>query len=392
VAFVSTNSITHGEQPAVLWGQGLWPLNMKIDFAHRTFPWVSEAARGAAVHCVIIGFSDKANAVAPRLWASPDEHGVAAETRPSRINPYLIDAPDVVVQNRREPLDAASQVMVYGSKPTDGGHLSNISTSEAEVIRKSDPIAARYLRSLLGAEELINGVERWCLWLVDAPPGDLRSSEVLRQRVDAVQKMRSASKDKTTRADAATPSLFQKIRQPSATYLAVPSVSSERRRYVPMALVQPTTVANNLLLTVPNASLYTFGVLHGRPFQVWNAAVSGRLKSDMRISAEITYNNYPWPESDEAIRAAIETAAQGVLDARGAHPGSSLADLYDAVAMPPGLAKAHEGLDKAVLTAYSLRPTSSDAEVLTRLFDRFAELSAPLALETAASPKGRQRK
>jgi hypothetical protein len=281
--------------------------------------------------------------------------------------------------------------MVYGSKPTDGGHLSNISTSEAEVIRKSDPIAARYLRSLLGAEELINGVERWCLWLVDAPPGDLRSSEVLRQRVDAVQKMRSASKDKTTRADAATPSLFQKIRQPSATYLAVPSVSSERRRYVPMALVQPTTVANNLLLTVPNASLYTFGVLHGRPFQVWNAAVSGRLKSDMRISAEITYNNYPWPESDGAIRAAIETAAQGVLDARGAHPGSSLADLYDAVAMPPGLAKAHESLDKAVLTAYGLAPSVSDGEVLGALFKRYAELTRSI-LDGSPKPARVSRK
>ncbi len=378
VAFVSTNSITHGEQPAVLWGQGLWPLNMKIDFAHRTFPWVSEAARGAAVHVVIIGFSDRANPVTPRLWASPDDHGVAVESRPSRINPYLIDAPDVVVQNRREPLDPAAQVMVYGSKPTDGGHLSSISTTEAAAIRDSDPIAARYLRPLLGADELINGIERWCLWLVEATPSDLRSSETLRRRVEAVQKMRAESKDKTTRADASTPSLFQKIRQPSTPYLAVPSVSSERRRYVPMALAQPTTVANNLLLTVPNANLYTFGVLHGRPFQVWNATVSGRLESRFRISAEITYNNYPWPVADDASRAAIETAAQGVLDARDAHAGSSLADLYDAVAMPPDLTKAHLDLDKAVLTAYGLKPAATDAEVLSALFTRYEELVAPM--------------
>jgi hypothetical protein len=379
VAFVSTNSITHGEQPAVLWDQGLWPLNMKIDFAHRSFPWVSEAARGAAVHVVIIGFSDKANAVVPRLWASPDEHGVAVESRPMRINPYLIDAPDVVVQNRREPLDAASQVMVYGSKPTDAGHLSTISATEAEVIRESDRIAARYLRPLLGADELINGIERWCLWLVKATPSDLRSSETLRQRVEAVQKMRSASKDKTTRADAATPSLFQKIRQPTTTYLAVPRVSSERRRYVPMALTSPETIANDSLQTIPGANLYTFGVLHGRPFQVWNATVSGRLESRFRISAEITYNNYPWPESDQDIRAAIETAAQGVLDARDAHPSSSLADLYDAVAMPPDLAKAHDQLDRAVLTAYALKPSATDAGILTALFARYEALVAPMA-------------
>ena len=388
VAFVSTNSITHGEQPAVLWGQGLWPLNMKIDFAHRTFPWVSEAARGAAVHVVIIGFSDKANAVTPRLWAAPDEHGVAVESRPSRINPYLIDAPDVVVQNRREPLDSAAQVMVYGSKPTDAGHLSTISATEAEVIRESDQTAARYLRPLLGADELINGIERWCLWLVEATPSDLRSSETLRQRVEAVQKMRSSSKDKTTRADAATPSLFQKIRQPTTTYLAVPRVSSERRRYVPMALTSPKTIANDSLQTIPGANLYTFGVLHGRPFQVWNATVSGRLESRFRISAEITYNNYPWPIGDDATRATIKTAAQGVLDARAAHPGSSLADLYDAVAMPPGLAKAHDQLDRAVLTAYSLKTSATDAEVLSALFTRYEELTAPLAgLMSTKKPK-----
>ena len=377
-AFVSTNSITHGEQPAGLWDQGLWPLNMKIDFAHRTFPWVSEVAGGAAVHCVVIGFSDRGNPAVPRLWASPDGHGVAVESRPSRINPYLIDAPDVIVRNRRAPLDPKSQVMVKGSQPTDDGYLSNITAEEAEVIRASDPVAARYLRPLLGADELINGTERWCLWLVSAAPGDLRESETLRQRVVAVQKMRAESKDKTTRADAATPSLFQKIRQPVTFYLAVPAVSSERRRYVPMALVPPETIATNLLLMIPNANLYTFGVLQSRPFQVWNSTVSGRLESRFRISAKITYNNYPWPIADDATRATIEAAAQGVLDARDGHPGSSLADLYDAVAMPPDLAKAHESLDKAVLSSYGLRPSSNDVEVLAQMFKRYGELADPM--------------
>jgi hypothetical protein len=297
----------------------------------------------------------------------------------SHINPYLIDAPDVIVQNRRAPLDSDSQVMVKGSQPTDDGFLSNITAKEAEAIRASDPVAARYLRPVLGADELINGTERWCVWLVGAQPSDLRTSETLRLRVEAVQKMRAESKDKTTRADAATPALFQKIRQPSTTYLAVPAHSSERRRYVPMALVPAETIATNALLMIPNANLYTFGVLQSRPFQVWNATVSGRIKSDMRISAKITYNNYPWAVANDVMRAAIEMAAQGVLDARGAHPGSSLADLYDAVSMPPDLAKAHESLDKAVLSSYGLRPSSNDAEVLSALFTRYEELVAPMA-------------
>jgi hypothetical protein len=388
-AFVSTNSITHGEQPAGLWAQGLWPLNMKIDFAHRTFPWVSEASDGAAVHCVVIGFSDQGNLVAPRLWTSPDEHGHSTESNPDRINPYLISGSDVVVQNRRAPLDPSAQVMVKGSQPTDDGFLSSITAKEAQVLRASDAVAARYLRPLLGADELINGTERWCLWLVDASPSDLRASEFLRTRVEAVQKMRSESKDKTTRADAATPSLFQKIRQPSTTYLAVPAHSSERRRYVPMALISSETIATNALLMIPKANLYTFGVLQSRPFQVWNATVSGRIKSDMRISAKITYNNYPWPEPDEAIRAAIETAAQGVLDARGAHPGSSLADLYDAVAMPPNLAKAHDQLDRVTLAAYGLQGSSTDAEVLSALFSRYEKLTSPLGFSMTGETKRR---
>jgi hypothetical protein len=388
-AFVSTNSITHGEQPAVLWGQGLWPNGMKIDFAYRTFPWTSEATRAAAVHCVIIGFSGNRVASRPRLWASPDANGGQAELNPRHINPYLIDAPDVVVQNRRQPLDHTTQVMVYGSKPTDNGYLSDLSKTDAESIRTKDPIATRYLRRLIGGHELINNIERWCLWLVDAEPGEIRASDVLSTRVDGVRKMRSQSKDKTTRLDAATPSLFQKIRQPKSRYLAVPQNSSSARKYIPIGYIEPDVIANNKILTIADANLYTFGVLNGIPFQVWNSVVSGRLKSDFQFSIEITYNNYPWPDVDQATRTAIEVAAQGVLDARVAHQGASLADLYGALSMPADLMRAHQDLDKAVLNAYGLKPGATDSEVLSELFSRYELLVAPMA--GAMNKKGKKR-
>jgi hypothetical protein len=259
------------------------------------------------------------------------------------------------------------------------------------LIRQRDPVAARYLRRIYGSIEHLQGVKRWCLWLDGVTPEEIRESIDLNERVAKVKAERSgAAGSKGTAAD--RPSQFADIHQPSSRFLLVPSVSSFARQYIPLSFYDPENIVTNAVFYIENASLYEFGVLQSAPFVLWSRTVSSRLNINFQLSSTFTYNNYPWPEADEAIRAAIDMAAQGVLDARGAQPGSSLADLYDAVAMPPGLAKAHESLDKAVLTAYSLRPTSSDAEVLTRLFDRFAELSAPLALETAASPKGRQRK
>jgi hypothetical protein len=279
--------------------------------------------------------------------------------------------------------------MDYGSKPTDGGHLSDISTDEAEQIRNSDPIAAKYLRKLIGAQELINGEERWCLWLVDAEPGDIRSSPEMVRRVGEVRNMRLASKKQMTKDDAATPHLFQENRQPNTPYLAVPRVSSETRRYVPMALMGPEVIANDALLTVADASLYTFAILHSSVFMVWNAAVSGRLKSDFRVSAEITYNNFPWPD-EPANKTQIEAAAQAVLDARDNHPGACLADLYDALAMPRDLVDAHQKLDREVLTAYGLKPTATESEILANLFTRYSKLTADLFTEEKRK-KGRSR-
>lgn len=377
-AFVSTNSIAQGGQPATLWSQ-LYRLNVGIDFAHQSFAWKSEAPGQASVHCVIVGMSSKPP-TKRILFEYPDIHGQPSVVQAANINAYLIDAPNILVDARRSPIQPGTQEMVNGSKPTDAGFLSDISTEDADQIRASDPIAAKYLRRLIGAQELIQGRERFCLWLVDAPPADLTASLELRRRLEEVRKMRQASKDKQTQKDAATPALFQKIRQPSSDYLVVPSVSSETRRYVPMALVGPEVIANNLVLTIPKASLETFGLLHSSVFMAWNAAVSGRLESRFRISADITYNNFPWPDT-LTNKDKIQVAAQGVIDARANHPGSSLADLYDPLAMPKDLVDAHRALDREVLAAYGLKSNATESEILAELFRRYADLTATLLSE-----------
>jgi len=386
-ALVSTNSITQGGQPATLWRE-LYALGIGIDFAHQTFAWKSEAPGQAAVHCVIIGFSSQPKSK-KTLFKYPDITGDPLQAPASNINAYLLDAPNVLVEARRAPIQSATQPMVNGSKPTDAGHLSDISAEEADHIRSTDPVAAKYLRRLIGAQELIQGQIRYCLWLVDAPQADILSSPELKRRVTEVQKMRQASKDKQTQKDASTPYLFQKVRQPKTDFLVVPSVSSETRRYVPMALFEPETIVNNLVLTLPNATLHTFAILHSSVFMVWNAAVSGRLESRFRISADITYNNFPWPE-DPANKTQIETAAQAVIDARNNHPGASLADLYDPLAMPRDLVEAHQKLDREVLAAYGLKASSTESEILANLFTRYSALTADLLTEE--KPKKSRKK
>ena len=391
IAFVSTNSLSQGQQPPVMW-PALRDAGFDLDFAHRTFDWVSEAKGAAAVHVIILGLSRRPKPAQRALYFYDDLRGQPRTEMVRQINPYLVDAAWVTVSNQRTPLQSSVQVMEKGSQPTDSGLLSNITPAEAVKAREDDLVAAKYLRRVIGAEELINGIERWCLWLDGADPADVRKSAELRRRVEGVQDFRLNSKKAKTREDAQTPHLFQERRQPEFTYLAVPSVSSESRRYVPMALVPPDVIATNLLLTIDNADLFTFGILHGRPFQVWNATVSGRLESRFRISAEITYNNYPWPDMESATRTAIEVAAQGVLAAREAHRGASLADLYGPLSMPADLTRAHQDLDKAVLVAYGLKPAATDAEVLGELFTRYEQLVAPLAAGMTAKPKWRAKK
>ncbi len=370
-AFVSTNSITQGEQPAILFPQ-LAALGVGITFAHRTFQWMNDARGQAAVHCVIVGLSN----VLPkkrRLWSYPDIKGQPVLSEVSNINAYLVDSPDAFVTSRRTPLSPELPPMDFGSMPNDGGHLSKIDADEAQAIRETDPIAAKYLRKLVGAEELINDADRYCLWMQGADPNDLRTSPELSKRVEAVRELRQASKRDATKRLAGRPAEFGEIRQPTSDYIAVPRVSSENRDYVPMAVLPPEVIANDALLVVPMKTVATFGFLQSRVFAVWNKAVSGRLESRTRISATITYNNFIAPTLDDEQRALIEGGAEGVLIARSSFAYNSLADLYGQASMPPALRRAHEVLDAAVLRAFGLPSGASDEEILALLFERYME-------------------
>lgn len=378
VAFVSTNSISQGEQPPVLWGY-MYSKGVHIDFAHQSFNWTNEARGKAAVHVVITGFSHGEKAGKKPLWVYPDINKPGVKHLVDVINPYLAGAAEVLIESRSKPLVPNAQKMRFGSMPHDGGFLL-LSPEEAEEVRHTDPVAAKYLHPLIGAVELIQSKERWCLWLGGAEPQEVRNSRVIQERAAQVRAARLGSPDPSAVAAAATPTLFKYNRQPKARYLAVPSVSSERRAYLPLDFREPTVIASNLLLTIDEATLTTFGVMASRVFTAWNRAVSGRLKSDCRISAEVTYNNFPWPEFTADQSAAVETAAQGVLDARAAHPDASLADLYDPLAMPPDLVKAHRELDRVLLAVMGLKPSVTDAEILAVLFERYRKLTGQATL------------
>jgi hypothetical protein len=373
IAFVATNSITQGEQPSVLWKE-LWKHGMRIDFAHRTFAWTSEAPGAANVHCAIIGFSARPKPSKLPLWyyPSPKADGLVVEV--PNITPYLTSGDDIVVESRQQPLVSGIPPMLFGSMPRDNGFLSKISGEEAREIRRIDPIAAKYLRPLLGAEELINGGERWCLWLVNAPAGDVASSSVLKQRLASVQKMRSESKAGSTSSAASTPGLFVQIAQPTVRYLAVPAHSSETRNYLPTAFCNPDTIALNALLTISGADDVLFGIMSSSVFAAWNKTVSGRLESRVRISQEITYNNFPWLPNDDSARPAIEVAAQKVLAVRVIHAGGTLGALYGPLSMPPDLVAAHKELDAAVLRAYKIPPSANEAEIVAILLKKYAVL------------------
>jgi hypothetical protein len=387
-AFVSTNSITQGEQVAVLWGE-MQRLGMHIHFAHRTFQWTNEASGKAAVHCVIVGFGPQDQAV-KTIYEYEDIKGLPHAVPVKRINAYLVDAPDVLLNKRRTPICQVNE-MTNGSKPTDGGHLL-LDDAEKESLIKAEPQAAQWIRPFMGAEEFINKTARWCLWLVDCPPKELRLMPEVIKRVQAVKDMRLASTDKQTQQDAGTPTQFQKIRQPASNYLLIPSVSSERRSYVPIGFMDANVVVSNLVYAVPDATLFHFGVMTSAMHNAFMRFTCGRLKSDVRYSNTIVYNNYPWPGSageplSDKHRNAIEQAAKGVLDARAQFADASLADLYDPLTMPPALLKAHQKLDTAVDAAYQpsggKKSYASDAERVAFLFDLYKRITSLLPAPAA---------
>jgi len=372
-AFVSTNSITQGEQVAPLW-QPLLEMGIRIHFAHRTFAWDSEAKGKAAVHVVMIGFSDQtASPKSCRLFEYPEIKGEPVERVVENINPYLVDGPNVVIDNRNKPLCKVPQ-MIKGCQPTDGGNLLLSSQERMELLKK-EPQSEKWIRPLLGAEEFINGKERWCLWLVGIKPNELRNMPEVLKRVEAVRVMRLQSTFEGTKKLAERPTEFRETMMPD-NYILVPSVSSERREYVPMGFFDSQTISTNLNLIIPDAGLYEFGILESKIHMAWLRAVGGRLKSDFRYSAKLVYNNFPWPKPDKKQQTAVETAAQAVLDARSAYPDSTLADLYDPLTMPVNLRKAHQALDKAVERCYQAEKFQDDGERLKLLFERYRALTA----------------
>ena len=375
--FVATNSITLGQQPAIIWSQ-LEPLGIGIDFAHRSFNWVNGAPGQAGVHCIILGLSARAKPAKRQLWIYRNPKGSPELTLANNINAYLLDASNVLITTRSTPLSPESEPMTNGSKPTDDGHLSNISPEEAEGIRQTDPIATKYLRRIYGSRELIHDEERFCLWLVGVNPADVKTSPVLSKRVAAVRKFREESRDATTKQDADRPTEFQRIRQPKTDFIAIPRITSELRDYVPMALFSSDVIINDKISYIANGSLEDFGYLSSSVFNTWNKAISGRTRNDTLISNTITYNNFPFPKATADQMTTIKNAAREVLEMRALYPTNSLADLYDTNAMPPALSKAHKYLDKAVLAAYGLRDSSSDDQILELLFFLYTQATADL--------------
>lgn len=376
-AFVSTNSITQGEQPAIIWGE-LSKLGMRIDFAHRTFKWTNDASGQAAVHVVIIGFSKNTQKGKRKLWFYPDIKGMPQLKEVDNINAYLLAAPDVLVTSRSKPILKSAPIMDYGSKPTDGGFLSDISPEEASMIRASDPVAAKYLRRIIGARELINNIERWCLWLVDANASDLKSSKEISRRVGEVRKMRSASTKAKTREDANRAHEFQELRFANHDYMAIPRVSSAEREYVPIAWFSADVITNDAVIVILDASPAIFGFLSSRAFNAWNKVVSGRLKSDTRISNTITYNNFPMPHLSASQQANLDDAAEKVIQVRASFGSNNLAELYGANSMPTALRKAHQQLDTVVNAIFGVSANAEDDEILERLFRLYEQAVSAL--------------
>ncbi len=385
-ALVATNSITQGEQVGTLWQDP--PMGkMAIRFAHRTFQWESEAKGKAAVHCVIIGFG--LPSPAPRTiydYATPRSQPQAAPAR--NINPYLVDGPTALLPSRTRP-SGGRPGLFQGSKPWDGGHLLFDDKKKAAFL-KVEPGAAGYMRSYVGGDELINGGWRWCLWLKGADPARLAKMPAVMKRLDAVAAARKESPTHAARVLAGQPTLFAQDRQPSVGYLAIPEVSSEARRIIPMAFLDRDVIGSNKLLIGVGATEYDFGILTSAMHMAWVRAVAGRMKSDLSYAPSV-YNLFPWPEPTSRQRVAVEVGAGAVLAARAAFPGTPLAALYDSRTMPPDLSKAHAALDRAVDAAYGRRVFRSETERVAFLFERYQAAAAPLVPPTLTGGGGRRR-
>jgi type I restriction-modification system DNA methylase subunit len=385
VAFVSTNSISQGEQVNILWSLLFNHYKIKIHFAHQTFSWSNEAKGNAAVHCVIVGFAnfDTNN---KRVFEYENIKAEAHELKVKNINPFLVEGKDITVENRKSPICNVPE-MNYGSMPIDEGHLI-LSDEERNLAIFEEPFIDTVIKPYTGGDEFINNKKRWCLWLQNIEPLILKKSKFILQRIEKTKQFRLSSNRAATNKLADNPMLFGEIRQPKTSYIIVPKVSSENRKYIPIGILEPSIITSGSALIIPNANLYIFGTITSKMHMSWMKFTCGRMKSDFQYSASIVYNNYPWPEnpSDKQIKT-IEEKAQQVLDVRASFPTSSLADLYNPLTMPPALVKAHNELDKAVDAAYSKQAFTSEAKRMEFLFELYEKYTAGLFVKEKKGKK-----
>ena len=400
VGFVSTNSLSQGEQVGSLWNYLFQRFKAKIHFAHRTFAWQSEARGQAHVHVIIVGFA-AFDTPAKRIHDYEGERSTVVAAK--NISPYLTEGPDLAITNRSQPLCDVPE-MGIGNKPIDDGNYLFTPEEKADFL-KAEPAAAEFFRRWIGSEEFINGIERWCLWLGDCPAGKLHRMPHALARVEAVRSYRLSSKSAPTRKLARKPTRFHVENMPGSRYLVIPEVSSERRHYIPIGFLKPDVLCSNLVKLIPDATLYHFGVLSSGMHMAWVRQVCGRLESRYRYSAKLVYNNFPWPQpAAEKQKLAVEALAQKILDLRvalgdgriGFLPArkpnvtpATLAALYNPLSMPSELHKAHEQLDRAVEKCYRPEPFRSDRERVEYLFSLYEKLTAPLLPATATTRRGR---
>lgn len=367
-AFVSTNSICQGSQVITFWKHLMREYKIHIDFAYTTFVWNNETQNQAKVHCVIVGFSGKkVTNISPKLYRDEKNYKVCTQ-----ISPYLTDTPVFFVESRSTPICSVPK-MRFGSMPRDGGGFV-ITPEERIALIKSEPLSEKWIKPYIGAAEFLNNKERYCLWLVDADPGEINKCPTVRKRVEFVRDTRASSKAEGTRKFAATPTLFCQIAQPDSDYIIVPKTSSGRRRYIPMGFMDKDTIASDLVFLIPDAGLYEFGVLMSNVHNSWMRLVAGRLKSDYRYSKDIVYNTFVWCNPTPEQKAKIERTAMDILEARNLYPNSTLANMYDDVLMPPELRRAHQNNDRAVMQAYgfSIKETTESkcVEELMRMYQK----------------------
>jgi hypothetical protein len=384
-AFVSTNSICQGLQVPILWPELIYKYQVKINFAHQTFKWSNEARGKAAVYCVIIGFALTERAI-KKLYHYKNVTSEPTEIIAKNINSYLVDSNDIFITSKGTPICNIPE-MNFGNMPADGGELL-FSREEKDQFLKNEPNAKKYFRRFISAHEFLNNGDRWCLWLVDIEPAELKKLKLIYERVKAVKEIRKKSA-RPFLAD--VPHLFAQITQPKGKdYILIPRHSSENRKYIPLGFFTSKNVAADSCLIIPDGTLYHFGVLTSTMHMAWTRYVCGRLELRYRYSKDIVYNNFPWPSPTEKQKTGIEEAAQGILDARSQFPTASLADLYDPVSMPPALSKAHQKLDKAVETAYG-RTFDDDSQRVAYLFELYQRLAGELFVDDKKRGKGRKR-